>query len=125
MSGTWKKRNLSNKIFHLKQKKTAGTFTESFNFEKHVNVNSVHLTRDELEAVNSLCKKYEKIFSKNSNDLGITNQIAHQIKLKPNAQPLPFRRAYENMSCEAAEEFTSFKNNSENCFDVLRVFACF
>ena len=63
--------------------------------EKRVNINSVHLTREQLDAVKSLCQKYEKNFSENWKDLGITNQIEHQIKLKPNAQT--FRRAYENM----------------------------
>ena len=94
--GNLEETELEQQVFSLQAKESAGTFTESFTFEKHVNINCVHLTRYQLDAVKRLCQKYEKFFSKNSNDLGFNNQIEHQIKLKPNAQP--FRRAYGSMS---------------------------
>ena len=94
--GNLEETELEQQVFSLQAKESAGTFTESFIFEKHLNINSVHLTRYQLDAVKRLCQKYEKIISKNSNDLGFNTQIEHQIKLKPNAQP--FRRAYGNMS---------------------------
>ena len=54
---------LDQHVLSLQAKKSAGTFTEIFNFGKHVNSNSVQLTRDQLTAVNSLCQKFE-FFSK-------------------------------------------------------------
>ena len=62
--GNLEETELEQQVFSLQAKESAGIFTESFNFEKHVNINSVHLTRYQLDAVKRLCKKYEKIFRK-------------------------------------------------------------
>ena len=53
--GNLEETELEQQLFSLQAKESAGTFTESFNFEKHVNINSVHLTRYQLDAVKRLC----------------------------------------------------------------------
>ena len=69
-----------------------------FDFEKHVNSNSMSLSCEEMTKVRSVCTKYEEIFSRNSNDMGFFDRIYHQIKLKKDA--VPFRRTYGSMSFE-------------------------
>ena len=60
--GNLEETELEQQVFSHQAKESTGTFTESFNFEKHVNINSVHLTRDQLDVVKRLCQKYEKKF---------------------------------------------------------------
>ena len=80
----------------LQQQREEKTKREDFSFERHVNIENKNLSKDQLHQVRTLCNKYETIFSRHSNDFGFNNQIEHQIKLKPDAQPL--RRTYGNMS---------------------------
>ena len=65
------------------------------------------LSCEEMTKVRSLCRKYEVIFSRNSNDMGFCDRIYHKIKLKKDA--VPFRRTYGSMS------FEKKKTHEENC----------
>ena len=94
--GTLKTLELDEHSLELQRKTEEKTKREDFSFERHVNIENKNLSKDQLHQVRTLCNKYETIFSRHSNDLGFNNQIEHQIKLKPDAQP--FRRTYGNMS---------------------------
>ena len=63
-----------------------------------MNASSMSLSCEETTKVRSLCTKYEVIFSRNSIDMGLRDQIYHKIKLKNDA--VPFRRTYGSMSFE-------------------------
>ena len=94
--GTLETLELDEHSLKLQQQTEEKTKREDFSFERHVNIENKNLSKDQLNQ--ALCNKYETIFSRHSNDLRFNNQIEHQIKLKPDAQP--FRRTYGNMSSD-------------------------
>ena len=62
--GNLEEADIEHQVFSLQAKKSARIFTGSFNFEKHVNINSVHLTKDQPDAVKVCAKCTRKIFRK-------------------------------------------------------------
>ena len=94
--GTLETLELHELALKLQRQTEEKTKREDFSFERHVNIENKTVSKDQLHQVRTLCNKYETVFSRHSNDLGFNNQIEHQIKLKPDAQP--FRRTYGNMS---------------------------
>ena len=94
--GTLETLELNEHSLKLQRQTEEKTKRDDFSFERHFIIENKNLSKDQLHQVRILCNKYETIFSRHSNDLGFNNQIEHQIKLKPDAQP--FRRTYGNMS---------------------------
>ena len=87
---------LSFSFNHFLYKQNPQKTPKKLNFEKLVQIDGQHLISPELIEIKSLCRIFEKYFSKSAIDLGFYVQVAHQIKPKPDAKP--FCRAYGNMN---------------------------
>ena len=74
---------------------------ETFQMGKHTNLEGSNPDNQQKEKVQELFMRHQQVFSRNSNDLGYSDKIKHQIKLNKDSQP--FRRSYCNMSFDKSK----------------------
>ena len=71
---------------------------EVFRMETHATLEGTDLSRNQSDQVVAMFMRQNRVFSRNSNDLGFWDKIKHKIKLEKDEKR--FRRAYSSMSFE-------------------------
>ena len=94
--GTYQENNNCQKVNGICSSKEKPKHPEPFRMGKHASLEGSQLSKDQQFKVKEMFERHNKVFSRNSNDLGYCDKIQHKIILTANAQP--FRRAYGSMS---------------------------